>query len=85
MPRLSWTQEPDDLLLPLRLALRSAYEILTGYSASRIKSCPACTWLFLDASKNNPRRWCDMQDCGNRIKARRHYQRRRAASVERGA
>ncbi|MGH2351647.1 MAG: CGNR zinc finger domain-containing protein [Chloroflexota bacterium] len=24
------------------------------------------------------RRWCDMQDCGNRVKARRHYQRRKA-------
>lgn len=77
MPRLSWTQEPDDLLLPLRLAMRSAYEILTGYSASRIKSCPACTWLFLDASKNNTRRWCDMQVCGSIDKAKRYYHRKK--------
>jgi predicted RNA-binding Zn ribbon-like protein len=30
-------------------------------------------WLFIDASKNATRRWCDMASCGNRAKARRHY------------
>jgi predicted RNA-binding Zn ribbon-like protein len=77
IPRLAWALEPDDLYLPLRLALRSAYEILTSYSASRIKSCPACTWLFLDASKNNTRRWCDMQVCGSIDKAKRYYHRKK--------
>jgi predicted RNA-binding Zn ribbon-like protein len=28
----------------------------------------------MDTSKNKSRRWCDMGDCGNRAKARRHYQ-----------
>ncbi|HEV2391667.1 MAG TPA: CGNR zinc finger domain-containing protein [Verrucomicrobiae bacterium] len=36
-----------------------------------------CGWLFVDSSKNHSRRWCDMRDCGNRAKARRH----RAKSV----
>ena len=32
-----------------------------------------CGWLFLDRTKARTRRWCSMQDCGNRAKARRHY------------
>jgi len=31
-----------------------------------------CGWLFIDSSKNHSRRWCDMRDCGNRAKIRRH-------------
>jgi predicted RNA-binding Zn ribbon-like protein len=36
-----------------------------------------CGWLFVDTSRNHSRRWCDMEDCGNRAKARRHYLRRK--------
>jgi predicted RNA-binding Zn ribbon-like protein len=45
----------------------------------RLKLCdgPNCSWLFLDTSKAGRRRWCDMSDCGNAAKARRHYARRR--------
>ncbi|MCZ7544861.1 MAG: CGNR zinc finger domain-containing protein [Anaerolineae bacterium] len=28
-------------------------------------------------SRNRSRRWCDMQSCGNRAKARRYYARKR--------
>jgi predicted RNA-binding Zn ribbon-like protein len=38
-----------------------------------------CSWLFLDTSRNRSRRWCSMEDCGNRAKARRHYERRQKA------
>src|SRR5262249_41799392 len=31
--------------------------------------------LSLDLSKTASRRWCDMRVCGNRAKARRHYER----------
>ncbi len=31
-----------------------------------------CGWVFVDSSKNHSRRWCDMRDCGNRAKIRRH-------------
>jgi predicted RNA-binding Zn ribbon-like protein len=37
-----------------------------------------CAWLFLDKTKNKRRRWCDMKICGNRVKARRHYERVKA-------
>jgi predicted RNA-binding Zn ribbon-like protein len=39
----------------------------------RVKVCPACRWLFLDRSKNQSRRWCDMKVCGNRAKVHQHY------------
>jgi predicted RNA-binding Zn ribbon-like protein len=42
----------------------------------RIRECPGdgtCSWLFLDATKNGSRKWCEMKNCGNRAKARRHY------------
>jgi len=40
----------------------------------------ACTWLFLDRSRNRSRRWCSMATCGNRAKARRHDRRRGSPS-----
>jgi len=45
--------------------------------------CPGegCGWLFFDTSKNRSRRWCAMEDCGNRAKARRHYRRSRARNT----
>jgi predicted RNA-binding Zn ribbon-like protein len=41
----------------------------------RLKVCdgPNCSWIFLDTSKAGRRRWCDMADCGNAAKSRRHY------------
>ncbi len=57
----------------------SAAELLTSSAIERLKQCTGetCDWLFIDESRNHSRRWCDMRDCGNRAKARRHYQRRR--------
>jgi predicted RNA-binding Zn ribbon-like protein len=50
-----------------------------GSSGGRIKACADadCGALFYDASRNRSRRWCVMEDCGNRAKARRHYARRK--------
>ena len=55
----------------------SALDLLRQGNFDRIKQCPApgCGWLFLDRSKNNSRRWCDMATCGNRSKAKRHRER----------
>lgn len=57
---------------------RSAGELLTSAWLDRVGQCAddrGCGWLFIDTSKNHSRRWCDINDCGNRAKARRHYQR----------
>jgi predicted RNA-binding Zn ribbon-like protein len=67
----------DRMLWPV---MRSAAELLTSDQRDCIGECaaPDCGWLFLDTSRNHTRRWCDMKECGNRAKARRHYQRQRA-------
>lgn len=65
-----------DLLL-WRVA-RSAADLLTSPDLGRVRRCQdaMCGWLFLDTSKNQSRKWCTMASCGNRAKARRHYERR---------
>jgi predicted RNA-binding Zn ribbon-like protein len=62
---------------PLWLVARSAGELLTSPTLARVKQCAddLCGWFFMDASRNQSRRWCEMGDCGNRAKARRHYAR----------
>ncbi len=51
-----------------------------NHEINRVKMCPSdnCGWLFLDESKNRRRQWCAMDLCGNRAKARRHYQRQQS-------
>jgi len=65
----------DSILWPV---VRSAVDVLTSDDIlGRVGQCAdekGCGWLFMDTSKNKSRRWCDMGDCGNRAKARRHYQ-----------
>jgi predicted RNA-binding Zn ribbon-like protein len=63
------------------LAWRAARNLLELWEGSRerIKSCahPDCILHFLDTSKSRTRRWCSMTGCGNRAKAKRHYERSR--------
>ncbi len=72
---------PDDLLAPLWPVVWSAADLLVSQRADDVHGCAdrRCGWLFLDASRSKPRRWCSMESCGNRAKARRHYRRRRAS------
>jgi predicted RNA-binding Zn ribbon-like protein len=61
---------------------RSMADVLTSGDLARVRMCEMhhlgeCTWVFLDDTRNGTRRWCDMRVCGNRAKARRHYQRKR--------
>jgi predicted RNA-binding Zn ribbon-like protein len=64
----------ERLLWPISQA---AADLLTSSALADVRECDAadCAWLFLDHSRNRSRRWCDMKTCGNREKARRHYQR----------
>lgn len=59
------------------VALSSCSLLLDRNEVERIKVCPAldCGWLFVDETGNGKRRWCSMEICGNRMKARRHYHR----------
>lgn len=83
----AWVSRYDrlDIEQALGPVALSASMLLTGPMLPRVRLCAneTCGWLFLDQSKNHSRKWCDMADCGNKIKARRHYAKVRAAK-ERG-
>lgn len=74
-----WDRAGGELDQPLWPVARSAAELLTSERLERVRACSGdtCGWMFLDMSRNRSRRWCDMNDCGNRAKARRHYAKRR--------
>src|SRR5438477_5383486 len=78
-----WTSAGDGLERVLFAVLTSAAEVLGSDRLARIRECASadCTWLFVDESRNHSRRWCDMSACGNRMKARRHYQRSRGPAA----
>lgn len=64
---------PERLLWPVAF---SAARLLESPDLIRLKSCDGCGRLFLDASHNRSRRWCDMQGCGNRAKVARYRARK---------
>jgi predicted RNA-binding Zn ribbon-like protein len=70
------------MAVPDRLA-HAAVTLLRTLDVHQLKTCPldegGCGWLFLDRSRNSSRRWCSMEDCGARAKARRLTARRRGA------
>ncbi|KAA0075628.1 CGNR zinc finger domain-containing protein [Mycolicibacterium sp. P9-64] len=61
-----------------------AWDALRITSPGRLRPCAntECQLFLIDRSKPNTARWCSMAICGNRMKARRHYQRGRSASNE---
>ena len=73
---LQWTDPMalDRMLWPIVL---SVTELLTSLELNDVKQCAGegCDWLFLDTSRNHLRRWCTMDECGNRTKMRRRYAR----------
>jgi predicted RNA-binding Zn ribbon-like protein len=82
---LGW-DDSDDLGRMLWPVARSAAALIADEHRSPVKLCglweeDGCSWLFVDSSRNGSRRWCTMDDCGNRAKARRHYARTRKQSV----
>lgn len=75
----TWIAQDDALDRMLWPVIRSAADLLTSGELWAVKVCASdnCNWLFLDTSKNQSRRWCDMKSCGNRAKVRRHYERKK--------
>jgi predicted RNA-binding Zn ribbon-like protein len=75
-----WAHDAKALDRMLWPVLRSAADVLTTHKRATVGQCDddrGCGWLFLDSSKNHSRRWCSMEDCGNRAKVLRHYKRSR--------
>jgi predicted RNA-binding Zn ribbon-like protein len=73
-----WRWRPCDTLEAMtasfmgRIAVQAA-ALLTSPDLARLKLCALsdCDWLFVDTSKNGSRRWCQMNVCGAKEKARR--------------
>jgi len=83
----AWAPPRQPLDALLRPILESAVHLLTSDRHLRIGQCAddrGCGWLYVDTTKNRSRRWCDMTDCGNRAKARRHVERRRRETRKAG-
>jgi predicted RNA-binding Zn ribbon-like protein len=75
-----WTLSvPPDRELAVRAVL--TWAALAKRSPGRLRPCAngECHLFLIDHSKANTARWCSMAVCGNRMKARRHYQRVRNA------
>lgn len=75
---LGWQEMGEVLERVLWPVVKDAAELLTSEQLPRVSRCAddKCGWLFLDTSRNRSRRWCDMKDCGNRAKVRRHYRKK---------
>lgn len=62
-----------------RLAVRVvlAFDAVVRESPGRLRPCAndECRLFLIDRSTANRARWCSMAVCGNRMKARRHYER----------
>ena len=83
--RLQW-EDPATLAfaegvrLPLDTLAWHCLLFLGTADATRARACDGrdCGWLFVD--RTGRRRWCRMEWCGNRSKARTHARRHRAPS-----
>ena len=71
------------------LAVRAVltWDTLAKNSPGRLRPCAngECQLFLIDHSKAGTARWCSMAVCGNRMKARRHYQRSRMPGARNSA
>jgi hypothetical protein len=78
---ISWTLSvAPERKLAVRVIL--AWDALLRESPGRLRPCAndECRLFLIDRSTANRARWCSMAVCGNRMKARRHYQRTHGVS-----
>lgn len=68
------------MIIPI---VESAADSLIADELARVRRCgdSRCSRVFLDATRNGRRRWCDMATCGNRAKAARFRERERSGAV----
>jgi predicted RNA-binding Zn ribbon-like protein len=75
---VDWTLDaPPEREVAARAVL--AWSGLEKAGPGRLRPCAntECRLFLIDRSKVGNARWCSMAVCGNRMKARRHYQRAR--------
>lgn len=78
------TPPTDASPVPFGLIVHSAADLLRSPEISSLRLCAneRCGWLFLDRSRKQNRRWCEMRECGARAKARRYRSRRQGTIGE---
>lgn len=76
LPRLGRRAPADSPRRALGMLALDAAELLgRPEERERLRLCEGCGQPFHDRSPAGRRRWCSMQVCGNRAKARRHRER----------
>ena len=77
---VTWTLDAPEGRAAAALAVLT-WDALRVSDPGRLRPCanPDCRLFLIDHSKPNTARWCSMAVCGNRMKARRHYERTRPA------
>ncbi|MET8331991.1 CGNR zinc finger domain-containing protein [Streptomyces sp. NPDC005181] len=80
---VGWELDAPDERRPAVLAVLT-WGTLQQNKPGRLRPCAntECRLFLLDRSKTNKARWCSMAVCGNRMKARRHYERTRQTTAE---
>jgi predicted RNA-binding Zn ribbon-like protein len=70
----------DRLLLIL---FATMHELMVNGTWPTYKACrnSGCQWAFVDRSRNQSRRWCEMSACGNQSKSRAFAKRRRSEEL----
>jgi predicted RNA-binding Zn ribbon-like protein len=78
--RVRWVDQALIVDTPVNRIAIAAVALLDTVALPVVKECgdAACGWLFVDNSHQRSRRWCSSADCGNRARARRHYDHRRS-------
>jgi len=63
------------------LFLEEAAAFLASFKSPNLKKCEntTCILYFYDTSRNQKRRWCSMEKCGNRVKVNQHYHRKKSS------
>jgi signal transduction histidine kinase len=65
-----WTWDEGEVSLdrPIWPVVVAAHQLLTSEALASVRECPGnrCGWLFVDRSPAGNRRWCAIEDCGNR-------------------
>jgi predicted RNA-binding Zn ribbon-like protein len=81
--QITWALSvPPERELAVRALL--TWDALAKRGPGRLRPCAndECRLFLIDRSKANAARWCSMAVCGNRMKARRHYERARNTQAE---
>jgi predicted RNA-binding Zn ribbon-like protein len=81
---ITW-REAERLESVLWPVVWSAASLMLSDDADRIRICGGadCGWIYVDRSRNQLRRWCQMATCGTREKSRRRYRRTRSRTGQR--